>query len=561
MLAKLSAGCLAATQAFAFIAPDSTTIPLHSVVARPELFKSDVSNFSDSDTEIEYDRISNAVRLVSGSKLFGIHVSTPTKAAFEKAALRAIAANKPIFGIDIDDVKVVPEATLVSGDDAAVSFHVYRNGIKIQDAGLTFRFKKGSLLQVQSETYTEAVQALSLNADTGAIAAQALGSTGYIGRGSAWRVKPNDAGYSLIKVDEYLVAGQEEAFVVQVDTSTGEIFELRSKNFHLQGSAVAKVYPRYFEQASADTGLAFAKPEGVNDRANERGQFQTPDDFTAPVLKGLIGQFIKVSTKTGTDLTATGTKVGGNWLIKIDTPRNPDKPAWDDNEMAQAMVYVHANRVISAAKKYVSPTWFDETLQANANLSQHCNAYWDGRTINFFSAGESSGKTCANTGLISDVVFHEWGHGLDHNTGGIDDGALSEGFGDGVSMYMTEDSLIGKEFLVLEHKPVRDLSVKKVFPKDVTGRVHSDGLIIGGTWWDLFNALKAQRGHEAARELMGKFLFKGIYQFKKMSDVYNATLVLDDDNADLQDGTPNLCIINAAFLEHGLAEKDARCTQ
>ena len=41
----------------------------------------------------------------------------------------------------------------------------------------------------------------------------------------------------------------------------------------------------------------------------------------------------------------------------------------------------------------------------------------------------SGNDRCANTGLIADVIYHEWGHGLDANTGGIHDGAFSEGLG------------------------------------------------------------------------------------------------------------------------------------
>jgi hypothetical protein len=166
---------------------------------------------------------------------------------------------------------------------------------------------------------------------------------------------------------------------------------------------------------------------------------------------------------------------------------------------------------------------------------------------------------CANTGLISDVMFHEWGHGLDANTGGIEDGGMSEGFGDALAFFMTDDSRIGVDFLPVEQKPVRDVSIKKVYPTDVTGQVHKDGLIIGGTWWDLYTALKAKHGYADGRKIMGKFLFKGVYQASKMTDVYAATVALDDNNADTTDGTPNFCLINKAFSDHGLAKPDASC--
>jgi len=44
-----------------------------------------------------------------------------------------------------------------------------------------------------------------------------------------------------------------------------------------------------------------------------------------------------------------------------------------------------------------------------------------------------------------------------------------------------------------------------------------------------------------------------------MSDVYDATLALDDNDGDVSNGTPNFCEINKAFAKHGLAKEDSDC--
>ena len=82
-----------------------------------------------------------------------------------------------------------------------------------------------------------------------------------------------------------------------------------------------------------------------------------------------------------------------------------------NKKIAQGMIYTHVNKMIEHALNYIHPTWFDRPLQANSNLNSNCNAHWDGRTINFYSGNDR----CANTGLIADVIYHEWGHGLDAN--------------------------------------------------------------------------------------------------------------------------------------------------
>ena len=59
------------------------------------------------------------------------------------------------------------------------------------------------------------------------------------------------------------------------------------------------------------------------------------------------------------------------------------------------------------------------------------------------------GGGCANTGLIADVNYHEWGHGLHYYSllSGTFDGSYSEGYSDTVAFLMTLDSTIAPGFL------------------------------------------------------------------------------------------------------------------
>jgi hypothetical protein len=555
----MASGCLLATTGFGFITPPITPgIELKTSTTNSQTYRSSVMSFTGDRTIKEYDTVSNALRYLSGSKVLDVQVSSKTPEAFEAASLSAIRANPTVFGVDENSVRINKKATLVSGQHASVSFHVYRNGLRIKDAGIVFHFNNGSLILVKSETYSEAETVLPTELQTGIIAASAVGGSLSLNRGSSYRVKATDSGYSLVKVDEFLVSSGSEAYVVQVDTSNGSVFELRNKNFHLNGSASAKVYPRYFGDSVTQTHLPFVSLVHSSAETNAGGEFVSIDSATAPVLKGFGGKYIIVKNEAGDELEATAKKVGNKWDLHVDiAPASGD--IWENGEMAQAMVYLNTTKIVNEAKKYIDPDWFDAPLVANVNHSDHCNAYWDGETMNFFSGGTVQDMTCANTGIISDVTFHEWGHGLDDNTGGIDDSGLSEGYGDALSAYMTDDPKIGIDFLPLTHKPVRDISVRKVYPADVSSDPHKTGLIVAGAWYNLNLALKEKHGEAEARKIMGKFLFKGIYQYAKMADVYKATVALDDNNGDLSDGTPNLCLINKAFINHGLAKADPLC--
>ena len=134
----------------------------------------------------------------------------------------------------------------------------------------------------------------------------------------------------------------------------------------------------------------------------------------------------------------------------------------NDLSIAHMNVYFHTDKLISYAKKYIDTPWLHKKLLANVNLTRTCNAHWDGTTINFY-VGDN---VCGNTGLISDVVYHEWGHGLDAKTGGIQDGAFSEGFGDIMSIMMTGSPVLGIGFR-LDGSPVRHLEEDKIYPQDV----------------------------------------------------------------------------------------------
>jgi hypothetical protein len=570
--------CGVSTSAHAII-QSQTRIPLKSAIVRTTNYTPSISPFADEGFSVKRDRNSNAVRLVTGENLFGVELKSFTANEIEQQSLKALLEQKRLFGVNGADVSIVKAATLIDKidkEDGAVTFAVKRNGVVIQDAGITFRYKFGKLVQVKSESFSEASEIVSQNVDAASVAQQyvaADGRTAPVFSKEVYRARPTTKGYELVKIQEFIVkssdqdspSGEGESFVVQVDMASGDVVEARTLNLSLDGSASASSYPRYFEQQSGQTPLSFIVPKNAAGAADQFGRFSTTGSATAPQIQGLTGQFFKVSDLALQPLNGVGQLVNNQWQLQISVSDSPTD-RWDNNPMAQSMAYVHLNKIRSTALEFISPTWFNSAITVKVNNSKHCNAYYEPLfgSLNFFTAGAvetSSGKklTCANTGLIADVMYHEWGHGLDNNTGGIDDHAMSEGFGDAMAMYMTEDSKIGVEFLPLDHQPVRDVSIRKVYPTNIVNEVHEDGLIVGGAWWDLYQGLKAKHDRATARKLMGKFLFKGVYQYAKMLDVYDATVTLDDDNANPADGTPNFCIINTAFSLHGLAEKSPKC--
>jgi hypothetical protein len=129
----------------------------------------------------------------------------------------------------------------------------------------------------------------------------------------------------------------------------------------------------------------------------------------------------------------------------------------------------------------------DSPITANANINQDCNAFFDGKSVNFFHAS----MRCENTGRIQDVVFHEFGHSV-HTAEiipgvGAFDGAMSEGAADFFAVQITGDPGTGRGFFYTD-EPLRALDSGKRWPQDI-GEIHMTGMIFGGAFWDLRQAL------------------------------------------------------------------------
>ena len=84
--------------------------------------------------------------------------------------------------------------------------------------------------------------------------------------------------------------------------------------------------------------------------------------------------------------------------------------AANDRELS---AYKSVNRIHDHCK-YWMPTFtgMDFQLPTNIDLtSGDCNAFYDGSSINFYALANG----CNATSLIADVVFHEYGHGINDN--------------------------------------------------------------------------------------------------------------------------------------------------
>ena len=387
------------------------------------------------------------------------------------------------------------------------------------------------------------------------------------GAGVAWA---GGASWRLAWRASFRRAGEAATWTGDVDARSGEVLSFDDDNRYAR--VTAGVHPRDPNDAEVVRPLTNVRIYTAPGSANT-GDAGTFTYSGGPAFTALDGTFFRILcsgcdqpnhafafTSQGTGDLEFGT--GG-----VDTAGN------GTSTQADRDAFFHQNRVRALAKKYLAVSWLDSTVTSTVNEDDVCNAFWDGATTNFFR----SGGGCNNTGTIADVMYHEWGHGLDQNTN-LGDGSTGEATGDITAMHVTHDARIGPYFDVLG-SPVRDLESTRVgyvakpsaldtfclvcTPGQCTNgpyghEVHCEGEIYGQTEWDLSKALTAKLGFNTGWQTLERVYFASMPQSNTMvptaaQSAYSAYLAADDDNGNLADGTPHCREIYDAFNAHEIA--------
>jgi hypothetical protein len=218
----------------------------------------------------------------------------------------------------------------------------------------------------------------------------------------------------------------------------------------------------------------------------------------------------------------------------------------------------NAQRVANVFRLYIkdldpTDTTFDFQQKLNVNINATCNAYYDGVSTNFYL----SGGGCPNT-AYSTVVSHETGHWANDKYGS---GNGADGFGEGAAdtwaMYQWDTQLVGEDFFGVGTYIRTGDNTRQYCGScgaGCYGEVHADGEVLMGALWKVRANLNTDLG-DAAGDAVADKLLLGWFQ------VYNANqictknerqwLTLDDDDGNIDNGTPHSTDINNAFVTQG----------
>jgi hypothetical protein len=382
----------------------------------------------------------------------------------------------------------------------------------------------------------------------------------------------------------------------RVDAATGEVLELTDVNEYVSAQATGGTYLN-----SPTTGSEVVRPApylnlSIGGATNSAGIY----NFTSgTVTSTLAGTYVKITDSCGAISQASD--ASGNIAFGTSTGTDCTTPGHGGagNTHSAREQFYQVNRIKEVVRGWLpSNTWINTQLTVNVNLNQTCNAYWNGSTLNFFK----SGGGCNNTGQIAGVSLHEFGHGIDQNdgTGTATDGATGESYGDTTALIALHNSCLGAGFLGSNCSGYGDACTSCTGVRDAdfakhtsntpatadnfirvhcpagsggTGpcgkEVHCESYVPTETMWDLAARDLPSPGTGVAWTILDRLWYLSRNTATKSFSCTTGTTftsngcsagslwkvfrAVDDDNGNLNDGTPHGGALFAAFNRHGIA--------
>lgn len=383
--------------------------------------------------------------------------------------------------------------------------------------------------------------------------------------------------YRLIYQTSFRLFNDERTFVGRVDAHTGELLDVYDDNRY--GQVSGGVYPRTLEDEN-EIVLPFPFVSVMNNGAKvtDLGGYYDYSGGQARVV--LDGKYFKISDRCGA-ISATSTTDPGDIDLGAGNDTDCNRDPGSGTTRAGRNTFHSLNNARQLAKKYLSNhpragRWLESKMTANVNLNRTCNAFYSG-SVNFFR----SGGGCNNTGEILDVMYHEWGHGLDANTNGAGNGAKGEGVADLNAMFHIHDHCMAPGFrqtprpvegssalCSLEACPtsIRELacpvSLSTLRQVCTRAEVHCDSHVLSGAVWDLSQLLLKRYGENEGWHVAERLYFLAMptlrtYIPTSNGNAYTAFLTAADDDGDLSNGVPDGDLIYQAFNNREIAREEA----
>jgi len=502
------------------------------------------------------------------SRMWGPGIAAPgavaSPAIAERLSRQLLADHLGLLapGSRVEDFKLVSNTS--AGGIRAVGFVQMSAGERVVGGQVSFRFKNDRLFVIASEALPDVmVERPRSKLGVDVVRARAVDNLRHELVLPGAPVTPAGDAVVLPLVGDYAVIGYRHAlpmeidggaegrYLAYVDPTSGAVLAVVQQNMYATGTVKYHGVDRYPARGRIDRPAqrAFIQLNSIPQTTTLAGNVSWSPDVAQTLTTGVTGQLVAIVNKgTGGALTSTQLTLSPGGSVVWDASADPEQDA-------QVVTYLAVNTVKEFVRTHIDSAMpkLDESMTANVNIPQNCNAFFDGKAVNFFH----STMTCQNTGLIDDVIYHEFGHAL-HTFEIIDgvgafDGAMSEGAADFLAAQITNDSGMGRGFFFTD-EPLRELDPtdsEARWPTDI-GEIHKTGIIFGGAMWDLRKQLIADLGDAPGKALAAKLYVGALRRSVNIPSSMFEVLAEDDDDGDLTNGTPHECAIRSAYGRHGL---------
>lgn len=507
-------------------------------------------------------------------RIFGAGVDMPgsvASAAKAEAYARAFLARH----IDLLAPGSKPGDFTVVANHAAdgirtVGLHQHHQGMRVLTGQVSFRFKNDRLFVIASEALPE-VAAPSIPFSTSATVV-ASAATDWVRSeigdvGDAWTtnvegpfvlpiVSHRQVTYHTVMLATVEARKPLGRFQVYVDAGSGAPVAREQVLRYAGGTVLYNVPRRHPSGERVDVPATYAEIISGELAMSTDGLGAVSWDGDAPldISTKVTGELVDIANQLAPDLDTIESFVlqpGGTvvWDAR-----------GDEDIDAQVSTFVHSHLVKEYVRRFAPDLKFlDEQLLARVNIDSACNAFSDGTTINFFRSSDR----CENTARLADVIYHEFGHAVHWQSlipgVGAFDGAFSEGLSDYLAATVTNDPAMGVGFFY-EDEPLRHIDPEDFehrWPRDVA-EIHHTGLIFAGAMWDLRKELVKLHGYDEGVAVADRLFYGAVQRASSIPATYVEILAADDDDGNLENGTPHECLINATFgALHGLREIDS----
>jgi hypothetical protein len=363
--------------------------------------------------------------------------------------------------------------------------------------------------------------------------------------------------------EEFVVAVDEDRWLILTDARTGEALHEEHLVYFVDvagqadGNATEGVGTDDCE-AEVATAMPYLRvtADGNEAFSDANGDFLIPNPGAGDVLVSATvadGMWFDVANFLGDELLES-------LLVTPPGPADLLFNSANDDELVRSQVngYVHANLVRDWVLQFnpAYPTLANGDFPVTVNRTDgFCpgNAWYSGGTINFCSADAGFPNTA-----YSSVIYHEYGHHL-VTAGGSGQGAYGEGMSDVISVLVFDAPEVGVGFFGDCGGSLRNADNSCQYDPDNCSSCgsgsHACGNLLSGCVWSTRDNLVVTEPVDYLA-ILSDLAVNSILLHTGSSITSSITvdfLTLDDDDADIFNGTPHYLEINGGFADHGLA--------